>query len=51
MHQDQDIKDTPCQVDPVLISLTKTKTKRFVNENTLRSLTKMKIQTKILDKR
>ena len=37
---------------PVLISLTKTKTKTkmFVNENTCKSLTKTKIETKILEK-
>ncbi len=35
---------------PVLISLTKTKTKIVVNENTLESLTKTKIETKILAK-
>ena len=34
----------------VLISLTKTKTKIVVNENTLESLTKTKIETKILAK-
>ena len=33
-----------------LISLTKTKTKMVVNENTCKSLTKTKIETKILEK-
>ena len=35
---------------PVLISLTKTKTKMVVNGNTCTSLTKTKIETKILAK-
>ena len=44
------LKTEILQMGAVLISLTKTKTKMIVNENTFESLTKTKIETKILAK-